>query len=388
MHDEYRILDADRHVIEPIEMWREYLTPAFRERAPYLEASPVDRSAAHSEDEAGRVLPAMPRSPSLMLEGQPVMHKLSERARVELMKENVRRAMLLHEGTRPDGHLRAMDRSGIEMAFLYPTYASYVIGVDFIEPDFAAALARAYNDWLRDFCALDRERLRGVGIISLHDPAQAALEVERVAGFGWRAVVLRPNPVYGRTLGDPTYEPFWAACERCDMAVGLHEGTHSRLPAAGADRFRTRFALHACSHPMEQMMAFLALYQSGVFERHPGLRVGFLEAGCGWVPYWLWRLDEEYRHLAGELDGRVSVEPSVCFQRQCFVGFEPGERYLPDMLALVGPDRLIFGTDFPHPDHDGDLAETALALRANMADDTLRALLWDNAARFYGVAGA
>lgn len=377
MRDGYRVLDADRHVVEPVEMWRQYLAPELRERAPYLEPASVEPSAGS----------LMQRPPTLMLEGQPVMHKLSERAHIELMKGNYRRAIELHEGTSPAGHLRAMERTGIDVAFMYPTYASYVIGVDFIEPELGAALARAYNDWLHDFCALDRERLQGVGIISLHDPARAAAEVERVAGFGWRAVVLRPNPVYGRTLGDPAYEPLWAACERRAMAVGLHEGTHARLPAAGADRFHSRFALHACSHPMEQMMAFLALYQAGVFERHPGLRVGFLEAGCGWVPYWLWRLDEEYRQLSGELEGRVSVEPSVCFQRQCFVGFEPGERYLDAMLAHIGPDKIFFGSDFPHVDHDEDLAEQALILGQRLPDNALRALLWDNGARFYGLSG-
>jgi predicted TIM-barrel fold metal-dependent hydrolase len=191
--------------------------------------------------------------------------------------------------------------------------------------------------------------------------------------------------VYGRTLGDPAYEPLWAACERHAMAVGLHEGTHSRLPTAGADRFHSRFALHACSHPMEQMMAFLALYEGGVLDRHPGLRVGFLEAGCGWVPYWLWRLDEEVRQLAGELEGRVSAPPSVCFQRQCFVGFEPGEPYLGDVLARIGPDKLLFGSDFPHVDHDEDLAGQARLLGRRVPDHALQALLWDNGARFYGL---
>jgi len=82
-----------------------------------------------------------------------------------------------------------------------------------------------------------------------------------------------------------------------DMAVGIHEGTHSRLPTTGAERFNSRFALHACSHPMEQMMALLALIEGGVLERHRRLRVAFLESGCGWLPYWLWKLDEEYKNL-------------------------------------------------------------------------------------------
>lgn len=376
--DPVRILDADRHVVEPVGLWREYLPRELRVHAPYLEPASAPLGPGS----------AMPRSPSLMLAGEPVMHKLSERARGELMKANYRRALELREGTSPDGQLRAMDRTGIDVAVLYPTYASYVIGVDFIEPELGAALARAYNDWLHDFCAPDRARLLGMGLISLHDPARAAAEVERVAGRGWRGVVLRPNPVYGRTLGDPAYEPFWAACVHHALVVAVHEGTHARQPTAGADRFHSRFALHACSHPMELMMAFLALYEGGVLERHPGLRVAFLEAGCGWVPYWLWRLDEEYRHLAGELDRQVSAAPSVVFQRQCFVGFEPGEPYLDDVVARLGSDKLLFGSDFPHVDHDDDLVAQARRLGERLPEPALRALLWENSARFYGLVSS
>lgn len=112
-------------------------------------------------------------------------------------------------------------------------------------------------------------------------------ELHRMANLGWKAVFLRPNPVKGRILSDPAYEPFWTACEDLDMAVGIHEGNHSRLSTTGAERFNSRFALHACSHPMEQMMALLALIEGGVLERHRRLRVAFLESGCGWLPYWL-----------------------------------------------------------------------------------------------------
>src|SRR6185436_16183227 len=99
------------------------------------------------------------------------------------------------------------------------------------------------------------------------------------------------------------------------------------------DRFQTRFAQHACSHPMEMMMALLDLIERGVLERHPDLRVAFLEAGCGWLPYWLWRLDEEYHHLSGEVHENVRMLPSEYFRRQCFVSADPGEPLLPEIVA-------------------------------------------------------
>jgi uncharacterized protein len=385
MRDGHRIIDADRHVLEPVEMWTEYLPPAFRHRAPYLVH---DRGSEALAERVARLeaKALVPVPPVLMLEGQPVMHKLSERAQIELTLTAQRRFAELREGASPEGHLRAMDRDGIDLGFLFPTYASYVVSFDDVDPALLGALAGAYNAWLYDFCRPDPARLRGVGLVSVHEPGQMVHELERILEYGWRAVVLRPNPARGRTLANPAYEPFWRACEQHDIAVAIHEGTHVRLPAAGADRFESRFALHACSHPMEQMMAFLALLEGGVLERHPGLRLGFLEAGCGWAPYWLWRLDEEYHHLAAEVEEHVKMAPSAYFRRQCFVGFEPGEPYLASVLPHVGAETLLFGTDFPHPDHGGGMAGAILSLREVLGERVLRQLLADNAARFYGVA--
>ena len=171
----------------------------------------------------------------------------------------------------------------------------------------AGAFVRSYNSWLYDFCSYDPQKLKGIGAINQHYPEEMVPELQRIVEFGWNAVFIRPNPVKGRILSDPAYEPFWSECERLNVAVTVHEGTHSRLPTTGADRFDTRFALHACSHPMEQMMALLALIEGGVLERHPQLRVGFFESGCGWLPYWLWRLDEEYENLYYEVKDNVCL---------------------------------------------------------------------------------
>jgi predicted TIM-barrel fold metal-dependent hydrolase len=368
MRDGFRIIDADRHVVEPMGMWREYLEPAFRPRAPYL----------------ARLTESLPMAP--MLEGHPVWHKFSERAQLELSRTNSQRPGQLAAAGRPEGHLTAMEQSGVDVSFLYPTFAMYLMGIDGLETDLAVALARAYNRWLHDFCRADPQRLRGVGLVSPHEPGQMVTEAERIAAFGWTVVVLRPNPIQKRLLSAPAYEPFWAACERLGLAVAIHEGTHARAPTAGADRFESRFALHACSHPMEQMMALLSLIEGGVLERHPTLRVGFLEAGCGWLPYWLWRLDAvEYANLANEVAEQVRMEPSRYFLRQGFVAFEPEEPYLLEVLRLLGDGHLLFGTDFPHLDHDEGIVARALALRGRVPDEVLRKLLWDNAARFYGL---
>jgi uncharacterized protein len=311
---------------------------------------------------------------------------MSERAWVEISTTaylRLGRARALQE---PDTYLADMDRSGIDIAFLYPTYALLIEGFAPLEPALASAFARVYNIWLHGFCSRDPRRLRGVGLVSLHDPGGMLAELERVAAFGWKAVMVRPNPIGGRLLSDPAYEPFWDACEGRSIAISIHDGTHAYVPSAGADRFDTRFALHACSHPMEQMMALLCLIEGGVLERHPTLRVASLEAGCGWLPYWLWRLDEvEYRYMGGEVAERVRRKPSDYVRRQYFATIEPDEPYLAEVVRHVGEDTLLFGSDYPHPDHSTEIVGEALALRDRLSDRQLRKILWDNAARFYGL---
>jgi predicted TIM-barrel fold metal-dependent hydrolase len=379
MRSGFRIIDADRHVTEPIEMWARWLEPEFRAHAPSYQL-PADLGGLFP-----RAAHLVPRP---MVQGEPIWNKVSDLYLEEAIRSGMQRRDSTLPGGDPHAQLAEMDRTNVDIAFLLPTTTMFLLGIDTLDPALAGAFARAYNGWLHEFCAVDPARLRAVGVINLHAPEQMVPELERIVSFGWTAVALRPNPIQGRTLADSAYKPFWTACEQRGIAVVIHEGTHARSPSAGADRFSTRFALHACSHPMEQMMAFLALLEGGVLERHPGLRFAFLEAGCGWLPYWLWRLDEvEFKHCGAEVSVHVRRRPSEYFRRQCFVAIEPGEPYLPELLRYLGEDNLLFGTDFPHLDHESDIVEQVLALRGALPEDVLRKLLWDNPARFYGVQG-
>jgi predicted TIM-barrel fold metal-dependent hydrolase len=136
---------------------------------------------------------------------------------------------------------------------------------------------------------------------------------------------------------------------------------------------------------MEQMMALLALIEGGVLERHPRLRVAFLEAGGGWLPYWLWRLDREYKDLEWEVRANVTMEPSAYFRRQCFVAVEPTEPYLAPLMDFIGADNILIGSDFPHMDHDPHVLRDALALEDTLSPPVVRKLLSDNPRRFYGL---
>ncbi|TRU69663.1 MAG: amidohydrolase [Microcystis viridis Mv_BB_P_19951000_S69] len=355
----YKIIDADSHVIEPPAMWGQYLEPKFREFAP---------------------------SADMKIKGEPISQKISPQVQAEGNKQMMQAHPHAYLNRyNPESHVQSMTQMGIDVAFIYPNYGLWLFAIDSLPAEVMGAFVRAYNTWLyEEFCSYDPARLKGVGAVNQHDPEDMVKELHRSANLGWKAVFLRPNPVKGRILSDPAYEPFWAACEDLDMAVGIHEGHWSRLPTTGADRFHTRFALHACSHPMEQMMALLALIEGGVLERHPKLRIGFLESGCGWLPYWLWRLDEEYQVTPWEVKDRVRLMPSEYFRRQCFIAVDPSEPYLSQLIDYIGSDNIIFGSDYPHMDHKPDIVSQIVQLEKDLAKETVEKILADNPTRFYG----
>lgn len=356
----YSIIDADSHVIEPANMWVEYLEPEFKQFAP---------------------------SPEMKINGEAIVKQVSKQVQAEANKQ-MREAHPQAYFRRYDvkSHVQEMVAMGIDRAFLYPTYGLWLWSIDTMKPEVAGAFTRAYNNWLKDFCSHAPDRLNGVGAINLHAPETMVAQIQRIASFGWKAVFLRPNPVKGRLLSDSVYEQFWAECEELGIAVGIHEGTHSHLPTTGTERFETRFATHACSHPMEQMMALLALIEGGVLERHPKLKIAFLESGCGWLPYWLWRLDEEYANLAWEVKDNVKIKPSEYFRRQCFIAIEPTEPYLAQVIKYIGADNIIFGSDYPHMDHNPNIVQEMVKLEETLSPETVQKILWDNPRRFYGLS--
>jgi predicted TIM-barrel fold metal-dependent hydrolase len=283
----------------------------------------------------------------------------------------------------PVARLVDMDAEGIDTAVLYPTIGLGFWGI--ADRAAAVAVARAYNDWLAAYCSAAPTRLYGAAMVPFQDVGAAVAELKRAREeLGFVAAFVRPNPCLGRSLVDPANEPFWEAAEELGVAVAVHEGLQMAVPPVGADRQPTNvLVLHAISHTFEQMLACAQLIGLGVLERHPGLRVVFLEAGGGWAPYWVARLDHQvpsyHRYAPG-----LSLLPSEYFARQCWVSFEIDEATLPALLPFVGEDRVVWGSDYPHADSTfpGAVKEL-LDTIAPLPVQSRRRVLSENAAELY-----
>ncbi len=330
------VVDADGHVLEPMELWDRYLSASGRRFKPHAVRNDWGLDTVYVGEQEIVTAP-------LGLLGTPGSRMDETDPAKKIPWEQAQRG-----GFDPVARLRDMDVEGIDVAVLYPS-----IGLNFWaieDPAAALALARAYNDWLAEYCSADPRRLVGAAMLPFQDPAGAAAELRRAAlELRFPAAFVRPNPCRGRHIGDEDFEPVWAAAEDLGVTIGIHEGSSNTIPTLGTDRLFNPLLLHAMSHPFEQMLACATLIVSGVMERHPHLRFVFLESGGGWAPYWLWRLDEQVRGFGGYAPA-MKHRPSEYFTRQCWISFEIDEHTLPALLPYVGEARIVWGSDYPHHD--------------------------------------
>jgi hypothetical protein len=249
VRDGLRIVDGDAHVIEPHRIWTDYLEPSFRDPAP----KPVGLTFGFRFDRFSVNLPGQ-WSPKGASEE---VARLSERIQAtfaELFPDAYARSFSA------EAQLADMDREGVDVAYLYPSFGLFVLASDDIETQLAGALARGYIDWLAEFCRADPTRLCGAALLPIQDPEAAAVEAVRCAtSLGFRAAFVRPNPVSGRNFDDPAYDPLWDVLSSHSIALGIHEGGFPRLPQVVYGRLTHPEQLHICTHPMEQMIAAVSI---------------------------------------------------------------------------------------------------------------------------------
>lgn len=286
-------------------------------------------------------------------------------------------------------YLRAMDAQGIDVAVLYPSIGLFVPYLPELTPNESADACRSYNEWIADYCAASGGRIFGAGILPIADAARAEKEVAWCADVGLVAMTARPNHVFGRNLGDAAYDAAYGAMADRGLVLAPHEGLGLRgHPTIGTDRFQNFAPRHAMSHPMEQMAAMASLVLDGALERHPGLRVAFLESGTGWLPYWLHRLDEHQEWLADTECADLSLSASEYFARQCIISSEADDALAASVVAAVGRDHVVWASDFPHP--DAVFPDSARDFVSNLVDhgtpaEDIDAVLWATPLAFYGL---
>jgi predicted TIM-barrel fold metal-dependent hydrolase len=298
-----------------------------------------------------------------------------------------------HKMSRPGGHdpvarLVDMDAEGIDVAVLYPT--AMLTWIE--EADIFGAACRAYNNWLHDYCAAAPERLFPVALVPLQDADAAITEMRRaVADLGAKAVMIRPaSYLDGRKLNDPVYDRFWAAAAALDCPIGVHPSPHGDMAnscrllglADGVVDPTQGLALRqGLTNAFDLQMAVAYFVLGGICERHPGLRVAFLEGTGGWIVPMLQRFDHQFE-IFGSSD--QTMLPSEVFARQCMISFDPDEVALAFTAEHLGAEKLLWASDYPHPDAKipGVVEELMEAVKS-LPDESQRQIVGATARSFY-----
>lgn len=364
------IIDADGHVFEPFDLWPERLPAEFHDRMWRRE-----RAADGTE----RVLfYGQPTGMEWTVGSLCTPGALAEGGRTDLdLDTEVDRGV-----DDPARRVALMDQQGIAVSVLFPTMT---LGLDDIpEVGFRNAYAHAYNTWIRDFCAHDPVRLRWGAVLPLADPSFAVQELEWALGAGASTVMLSPIPSPdGLDLGSPEHDPMWGLLAEAGVPAVVH-ASNPGSPALRIHRLLANRVQWQMGVPFQLQLGVLKVVDGGVLERHPTLEVGFFEGDVGWLGHWLGRLDETYEKMALVADRprRPALEQ---FRAQCTISGEPADRGLAATAALVGADRVLWASDWPHQDGSWPDPVVLLRDRDDLDDVAKRAIFVDGPARFYRI---
>jgi aminocarboxymuconate-semialdehyde decarboxylase len=241
--------------------------------------------------------------------------------------------------------------------------------------DDALALIRHVNDSISGMVVRAPDKFIGLGGVPMQDPDAAARELERLVRDGFRGVELGSN-VNGAALGDPRFEPFFAAAEELGAAVFVHA-----LHPSGKERIVGPSGLMSyIGFPLETAYAIASLMTGGTLTRYPRLRLAFSHGGGAFAAI-LPRLAHGWK-LKPEFAAAIGVSPQQHARRLYYDTLVYDPATLRFLIETFGTRQLCLGTDFPFDIHERHPIEAVAALK--LSDDEVKLLHHDNAARFLG----
>src|SRR6266699_2751089 len=417
----FAVFDGDSHVVEPRDVWEKYLEPEYRVLGKYALWREEGKTNSYLKVNGEMYRDTMPSNIPRHAIWRPGMtwDAIGE------LDPQTRHAM--NEGAwDPQARLRDMDAMGVDQTLLYPTW--FAEGFHLVhDPDVAYALARAYNNWIADFCQAAPDRLFAAAMVPLQNMDFALEELQRVATIScFRGAFLRPMFIEGRYFTHPYYDPLWAELERLGLTAAVHATpglwnpewtSHGQffekmkdrlvqpaLPGGGGGPFAggssgaagtTTFAgATPLGHPVAPILAnwldnhmFVASTLIGftVMERYPAMKVVVAHGKASWMQEVLEKMEASTRVIPLLHHYPVSTEPEELWGHgNVMLGFDAEERLI-QKLPQDFAAKVVWGSRYPH--HDATSAWNAMALlrNAKVPEPLIGRMMGQNAAAQFGI---
>ena len=359
---------ADGHVVEPADLWTTRMDKRFRDRAPRVDSQP---------DADYYLIDGLAPLP-VGLEGVSIEDKISG----QIKSPKGRRHSETRPGANnPQARLKDQEMDHLRAEVIYPGVGLF-LGV---APDgeYVRECYRVYNDWLSEFCATAPDRLLGVGLLPMKGPvAWAVEEAKRAAKKGLCSLAI-PSEVPGRSYQEPEFEQLWTTLQDIGLPVSMHVGTDEPFYMK-ADRLGTGKAFvdtKICS--MARTMA--DIIWGAIPQRHPKLRFVLAEGGIGWIASVLRSMDHWWEDHHHWMEPKVDEAPSSYFKRQFWATFEDDRAGIMTR-ELLGVDRLLWGSDYPHT--EGTFPHSQEQIMKDflgVPEGEIYQMVAGNAAELYGV---
>jgi len=368
-------IDADGHILEPANLWEDYLEAKYRDRALRIR---VDDNGLEYLEIDGRPSQRTNRGSLGVMGamGDPEAWPSPDRRYMESIPFG---------GGDAKQRIELLELENLEKSVLYPTIG-LLWECELEDPELTLAYQRAYNRWIADFCRDSGDRLVPIAHLSLLDAAGSAEELERAVNDGCRGGFVAPFTHDHKAHGHPDHDVLWSRAAALGVPLAIHPtfepfwAAPVRFKKLGAPR---EFFYNVMLKQGVQQ-AFLSFIALGTLDRIPDFKLGILEAGAGWIGSFLDRADAVAETPTGMMVG-LERAPSEYFRDQCFISGDPDETALTHVIDHVGADCFMWATDYPHPDHPGTWAHALEKLVAPLSDQTRDKVLGGNVSRIYGL---
>ena len=385
--DDLRIIDADTHLTERHDLFTSRAPDTFKDRVPRvvdIEGKPfwvVDDDVQLGPARAGTVI-----------------DRSGDKYPFEECKLNPIE-WGIEAAWDAESRLAWMDENGFYAQVLYPNavgIGGQVLANDVKDPVLRQMCVEIYNDAMAELQDWSGNRFIPMPVMPAWDIGACVREAQRCAELGYRGVNMTADPQDAGLpdLGDRSWDPFWEACAGLSLPVHFHIGASQTAMAFYGTTFwpsqddYVKPAIGGAQLFQNNSRVLLNSAYSGMFDRHPDLKMVSVESGIGWVPFMLEAMDWELEECAPAYAKKLQRKPSEYFSSNWYATFwfETGRGDLQHLVDSVGEDNIMFETDFPHPTclHPNPV-EAVKENVAKLRPETQRKLMGGNAAELYRI---